>query len=129
MRGLMAAGLTGLTAAVAGAQTPFLEGAPDVPLPPGGLALTASSVEPETAGGQHLLFLVAAPGPVEAALGFYTETLPQLGWAPAQPQGEGLLYVRGRDLLRMRPFAEATEDGRVTLLVEVISSPASQALD
>jgi hypothetical protein len=116
-------------AGTAAAQTPFLEGAPDVPLPQGAVALTASAVEPETAGGQHLLYLVSAEGPAEAALGFYAETLPQLGWAPAERQDEALTYARGRDLLLVRPFAEGAADGRVTLLVEVISSPASQALD
>lgn len=129
MKSQWAAGLAVMLSSTAMAQTAFLDNAPDVPLPPGAVALTASALEPAAPGGQHLVYIVGADAPADAAFGFYAETLPQLGWALREQGGEGLSYVRGRDQLAVRLLEGGAADGRVTLLIEVTSSPASQALD
>ncbi|MBU6405771.1 MAG: hypothetical protein KGS44_01355 [Alphaproteobacteria bacterium] len=129
MRVLAAAACSAFLIGTAAAQTAFLEEAPDMPLPPGSTALAASSLEPAAPGGQHLVFLIGAEGPAATPLAFYAETLPGLGWTPAGRAETALFYVRGRDQLVLRLLDGGTAEGRVTLLIELVSSPASQALD
>jgi hypothetical protein len=107
------------------AQARFFTAIPDLPLPPG-----YSEIESAIGfDGEHgRLVMAAAHGPAQSGLvvrDFYSETLPQLGWAVSQ-EGGAVVFQRGRERLNVfiEQESEATE-----LRVQLIVRPASMNAD
>jgi len=87
-------------AAPAEAQTRYLTGADDVPLPQG-FAERGADVAFAGEGGRLLEARASGPGAAEAVRAFYAAALPPLGWsqAPSLAAGDALSFRRGRERL------------------------------
>lgn len=87
-----------LFAAPAFAQTAYFSALDDLPLPPG----FSESAPPglfEAPEGRILAMSAEGAGEGLAVRDFYYETLPALGWAPAQSADGALKFRRGRERL------------------------------
>ncbi len=109
-------------AAPAIAQTRFLSGAEDVPLPPAWSETDSATFFGD--GGSLLEASARGPGARDRIAAFYRETLPALGWA-ARP-GDALSFQRGRERLSIVLGDEA---GRTSARFVITAAPASMALD
>lgn len=109
-------------------QATFLRGAPDVPIPAGATEMAASPVTLEGPAGRYTVSFVGAAVPWTDHMAFYRATLPELGWSLLEQSETALLFARGRDQLTIR-FVDNLEEGELVIVLELQSSPASQALD
>jgi hypothetical protein len=99
------------------AAAPFFAGIDDLPLMPGLSEQPGERSSFDTAEGR--IEARGAAGPARAAdvLRFYADTLPQLGWQPADDGG----YARGAERLRL-DLAPAPEDPGL-LLLRILITP------
>jgi len=95
----------------------FFAGIDDLPLMPGLTENPAERASFEGMSGRIELREAAGPATVDAILGFYAETLPQLGWQRLADH----LFVRGGERLRL-DLAPAPED-RGRMLLRIVITP------
>lgn len=97
--GLAAAVLLCLAALPAGAQgssgEAYVAGIPDLPLMPGLTALPEGALVFDKPGGRIVEAFARGKVAPQSVIGFYDQTLPQLGW---QPQGRGSYQREGERL-------------------------------
>jgi hypothetical protein len=94
----------------------FFAGIDDLPLMPGLSENPAERSSFDSASGRIELRGAAGPATAEAILGFYADTLPQLGWQRLADD----IFARGGERLRL-DLSPAPEDRRHILLRIVIT--------
>lgn len=102
--------------ASAGAQTAYLSGADDIPLPPGWSENATTTFE----GIDGRLTEAEAGGAPADIAAFYRAALPPLGWS--ESPGEELMFRRGRERLTITP-----SEGGARFIIT--ATPAATALD
>jgi len=111
-----------LLAAPALAETRYLAGADDVPLPQGFAEQAGAAVTFAGDGGRLLETRARGAEGAETVRAFYAEALPPLGWSQAPAaQDEPLAFRRGRERLTIE-FAPAQHG--LDLTFRLVASPA-----
>ena len=113
-----AAALILLLAGPAAAQSAFVPGFEDLPLMPGLVASAEGPVVFDAPSGRIVEAQVAGPASAARVLDFYRETLPQLGWHAAGPDGT---FEREGELLKLA--ITEPERGQITVRFSLAPAP------
>lgn len=111
-----------LLAGPALAETRYLLGADDVPLPPSFAEQAGAAVSFSGEGGRLLETRARGAGGADDVRAFYAEALPPLGWSQApSAEDEPLAFRRGRERLTI---AIGPEGERLDLAFRLTATPA-----
>lgn len=97
----------------------------DVPLPPG-FTERDTAVGFDGEGGRLVVAQAMGDLPPLGVRDFYTDALPQLGWALSPGNEDALVFVRGRERVS---FTMGEWEGRTRLHVSLVVRPASMNAD
>jgi hypothetical protein len=107
------------------ADTAYFAEIEDVPLPPGFTEVVEPS--PFESGGGRIVFVGAeGRGPAAQVRAFYSDSLPQLGWAFSPGQDGALVFQRGRETLSVI-VGEGAQ--RTHLSVRLVTRPQTTNAD
>lgn len=84
------------------AATRFTDSIADLPLAPGLVEQPGTAVLMDKPQGRIVELLALGPVDAAAAVAFYRETLPALGWAETAAPGADLAFTRAAELLTLR---------------------------
>ena len=107
-----------LAAGAAYAQAKFVPGFEDLPLMPGLVASTEGAVIFDAPTGRIVEAQAMGRASAVRVMDFYTETLPQLGWHAAGPEGT---FEREGELLKLA--ISEPERGQITVRFSLAPAP------
>ena len=100
------------------AQNAFVPGFDDLPMMPGLTAGTEGPMVFDAPGGRIVESQVDGRGSAVRVMDFYRDTLPQLGWQAAGPEGT---FEREGELLKLQ--INEVERGRITVRFSLAPAP------